>query len=64
MLKYEDYLSVVVQRNNAIERNIISEENGIKSYQNGRIICSEEAHWKIMGFFIIDILPVATKKCY
>ena len=57
VFKGEDYASVVIRRNKALENKIISEDNEIELLLNGRIIGSEEAFWKLMEFPIIEMSP-------
>ena len=57
MLKGEDYATVKVRRNKAIEEKNFNPNNEIELYLCGRWISSEEAFWKIMGFPLVDISP-------
>ena len=41
----------------AIDKGNVHEDNEIELYQSGRLVCAEEAFWRIIGFNMVEISP-------
>ena len=49
--------AVKVTQQEAINEGIVHEDNEIELYQSGRLVCAEEAFWRIIGFNMVEISP-------
>ena len=57
VFKGEDHAALKLSQQQAIDANIVNEENEIDLYLSGRIVTSEEGFWRLMGFPLIEISP-------
>ena len=57
VFKGEDRAALKVTQQEAISEGIVHEDNEIELYQSGRLVCAEEAFWRIIGFNMVEISP-------